>query len=327
MTIREARWSLRSMLVLGLLACATTCAAQYPTRTVTIVVPVPPGSSTDLVARLLAERLAVRLGQNFVVENRPGASGLIGAGTVARAAPDGYTLAVVASTLFIAPHVMPKGAGGRVDVVKDFAPIVKTASSPMVLIVNPQFGAKSVADLIARAKRTPGLAYATSGNGSPMHIAGELFKRSAGIELTHVPYKGVMPAVQDTMSGQVNIAFSALGGIGQFITSGRIVALAVVGNRTTLMPDLPTLSELGIAGIDVGAPWFPLLAPAGTAPAVVALLNREANAILQLPAVRERLVSAGVEPHGGTPEEAARDIREDFARYGRIVADFGIKGE
>lgn len=320
-------FSMRPIVAFALLALAVPCAAQYPARTVTIIVPVPPGSSTDIVARLLAERLAPRLGQSFVVENRPGASGLVGAGVVARSAPDGHTLAVVASTLFIAPHVMPKGAGGGLDVVKDFSPIVRTASSPMVLIVNPQLGVKSVAELIVQLKRSPGMGYATSGNGSPMHIAGELFKKAVGVDMAHIPYKGVMPAVQDTISGQVKIAFSAYGGIGQFIVAGRIVPLAVVGRPSALLPNLATLAELGIAGIDVGAPWFPLLAPAGTPPAIIARLNQEANAILQLAEVRERLMAAGVEPHGGTPEEAAREIREDFARYGRIVAEFGIKGE
>ena len=310
-----------------LLIGASWATAQYPSRTVTIIVPVPPGSSTDIVARLLAERLPARLGQGFLVENRPGASGLIGAGAVARSAPDGHTLAVVASTLFIAPHVMPKGAGGGVDVVKDFAPIIRTASSPLVLLVNPQLGVKSVAELVALAKRSPGLAYATSGNGSPMHIAGELFQKSTGVQLTHVPYKGVMPAVQDTMSGQVKVAFSALGGIGQFISAGRVNALAVVGKRTSLLPNLATLADLGVAGIDVDAPWFPLLAPAGTPQVIIARLNQEANAILKLSDVRERLISAGVEPEGGTSEEAARNVREDFARYGRIVAEFNIKGE
>lgn len=160
-----------------------------------------------------------------------------------------------------------------------------------------------------------------------MHIAGELFQKSTGVQLTHVPYKGVMPAVQDTMSGQVKVAFSAFGGIGQFITAGRVNVLAVVGKRTSLLPNLATLADLGVAGIDVDAPWFPLLAPTGTPQAIIARLNQEANAILKLPDVRERLISAGVEPEGGTSEEAARNVREDFARYGRIVAEFNIKGE
>lgn len=301
--------------------------AQYPSKPVTIVVTVPPGSSTDLMARILADHLTTRLKQRFVVENRPGASGLIAAGAVARAAPDGYTLAVAPSTLYIAPHVLPKGAAGGVDVVRDLTAIVRTASSPMVLLVNPQLGVKSVAELIAHAKATPGLAYATSGNGSPMHIAGELFGRSTGVSLTHVPYKGVMPAVQDTIAGQVKVAFSALGGITQFIQAGRIVPLAVVGDRTALLPNLPTLQEAGVKGTGINSPWFPLLAPAATPGEVIAKLNAETNAILQIPEVRERLLAAGVEPLGSTPDDAQRLARDEYQRLGKIVADFGIKGE
>lgn len=308
---------------------ALPAAAQpwAPTKTITIIVPVPPGSSTDLVARILAERLPARLGQQVLVENRPGASGLIGANAVARSAPDGHALAVVASTLFIAPHVLPKGAGGGVDVIRDFTPIIKTASSPLLILANPETGIKTPQDLVAWFKRNPGAGYATSGNGSPMHIAGELFQKSAGVNMTHIPYKGVMPAVTDTVSGQVKVAFSALGGVGQFITSGRLNAIAVIEKqRSALLPNVPTLTESGIAGVEVGV-FFPLLAPAGTPAAVIARLNEEANAILRTPEVRDRLLAAGVEVRGGSAESAALDIREEFARYGRVVAEFGIKGD
>ncbi|UUX95453.1 tripartite tricarboxylate transporter substrate binding protein [Aquabacterium sp. J223] len=311
------------------LAAAGPARAQegFPSRTLTIVVPVAPGSSTDILARLIAERLGPRLGQTAIVENRPGASGLVGAGQVARAAPDGHTLALVPSTLFIAPHVLPRGAPGGLDVVTDFAPIVKTASSPMLLLAHPSLGVKTVPELVAAVKRAPGLAYATSGNGSPMHIAGEVLQHSTGIELNHVPYKGVMPAVQDTVAGQVKLAISALGGVTPFIQSGKVVPLGIVGARSALLPDVKTLAEQGITGIDLKGPWFPLLAPAGTPPAVIARLNREVNAILQLPEVRERLLAMGVEPLGGSSAEAEREVREEYARYGRVVKQFGIKGE
>ncbi len=317
----------RILALLSMLAWAAASSAQYPSKIVTIIVTVPPGSSTDLVARILAENLSSRLGQRFTVENRPGASGLIAAAAVARSAPDGHTLLVAPSTIYIAPHVLPKGAGGGVDVIKDFSPIIRTASSPIVLIVNQQLGVKSVSELVALAKSTPGLAYATSGNGSPMHIAGELFARAVGLNLTHIPYKGVMPAVQDTMAGQVKVAFLALGGIMQFIQAGRIVPLAVVGERTALMPNLMTLQEANVQGGNINSPWFPLLAPAGTPDEIIAKLNAEANAILRLPDVRERLLSAGVEPIGGTTVDAMRQAREDYQRIGKIVSDFGIKGE
>lgn len=308
----------------GLAAAAN---AQYPAKPVTIMVTVPPGSSTDMVARLLAEGFTARFKQSFVVENRPGASGLIAASALARSTPDGYTLAVAPSTLYIAPSVLPKGAGGGVDVVKDLTAIVKTASSPIVLLVNPQLGVKSVGELVRVAKASPGLAYATSGNGSPMHIAGELFAKSAGLSLTHIPYKGVMPAIQDTMAGQVKVSFSALGGTTQFIQAGRLVPLAVVGKRTTLLPGVPTMREAGVAGTSIDSPWFPLLAPAATPTAIIEKLNLEANAVLQSADVKQRLLAAGVEIAGGTVTEAQQSAKDDFEKIGKIVQEFGIKGE
>lgn len=311
----------------GLSAVSATAQAPFPSKTITIVVNVPPGSSTDLVARILAERLPTRLGQQVVVENRPGASGFIGAAAVAKAAADGHTLAVVPSTLFIAPHLMPKGAGGGLDVIRDLKPVLITASSPLLILANPELGVRTPQELVSYLKRHPGTGYATSGNGSPMHIAGELFRKAAGVDTTHIPYKGVMPAVTDTVSGQVKIAFSALGGIGQFISAGKLVPVALIEkNRSELLPQVPTLTESGIPGVEVGV-FFPLLAPAGTPAPVVARLNEEANAILRTPEVRERLRAAGVQIRGGSSAEAEQEIRDNYAAYGRTIAEFGIKGE
>lgn len=311
----------------ALAASGAAHAQTWPARPLTIVVPVAPGSSTDIVARLLAERLITRLGQPVTVENRAGASGLLGASQVARAAADGHTLLLAASTLFIAPHVLPKGAGGGVDVFKDLVPIVRAATSPMLLVANPKLGVRTMGELVAQVKRDPGLAYATSGNGSPMHIAGEVLQHAAGIRLTHVPYKGVMPAVLDTVAGHVQLAITALGGIGPFLADGRLIALGVVGERSALLPGVSTLAEQGIAGVDVTGPWFVLMAPAGTPAAALARLNQEANAILALPEIREKLLAVGVEPRGGTVAEAERAVRDANARYSRIVAQFGIKGD
>jgi tripartite-type tricarboxylate transporter receptor subunit TctC len=222
---------------------------------------------------------------------------------------------------------MPKGSGGGVDVVKDLTPVIRTGFSPMVVLAHPSLGVKNLNELVAHVKQKPGLPYATSGNGSPMHIAGEVFQHATGIKMTHVPYKGVMPAVQDTVAGNVQLAISALGGVGQFISAGRLVPLAVIGPRTSLLPNVPTVQQQGITGLDVGPPWFPILAPAGTPAAIVNRLNQEVNAVLRLPDVREKLLGAGVEPQGGTVEEAQRDVREDHARYGRVVTQFNIKGE
>lgn len=308
---------------------STAAAAQSwsPSKPVTIVVPVPPGSSTDMLARVLAERLPVTLGQTVVVTNRPGASGLIGASTVARAEPDGHTLLLAASTVLGAPHVLPKGAGGGVDMIKDFAPVVVTASSPLVILANPGLGVKNVGELVAHAKANPGLPYASSGNGSPQHVTGELFKKSAGVDMTHVPYKGVMPAVMDTLGGQIKLVFSALGGVGQYIDSGQLVAIAVMEKqRSSLLPKVPTLTESGVKGVELNV-FFPVLAPAGTPAAALRRLNREINQVMQSPDVRDRLLAAGVETRNGTVEEATQEVTAEFRRYAQVVAEFGIKGE
>jgi len=298
-----------------------------PAKPIKIIVTVPPGSSTDILARLLAERLPGSLGQSVVVENRPGASGIIGATAVARSVPDGTTLGVAPSTLFIAPHVLPKDATSGLNVLRDLVPVVRLASTPLLILVHPSIEVKTPAELIAYLKRNPGSGYATSGNGSPMHIAGEMFKKATGTDMTHIPYKGVMPAVMDTVAGQVKITFTALGGIGSFISTGKLVPIAVIEDkRTDLLPNIPTLRESGIRDVEVSVS-FPLLVPAGTPPHIVQRLNQEVNAILRSPELRDRLRNAGVEAAGGSSDEAARDVRDEFLRYGKIVAEFGIKGE
>ncbi|VCU69646.1 Tripartite tricarboxylate transporter family receptor [Pigmentiphaga humi] len=313
----------------GALAWAAPAAAQEwaPSKALTIVVPVPPGSSTDMLARILAERLPATLGQPVVVTNRPGASGLIGAGAVARSEADGHTLLLSASTLLGAPHVLPKGAGGGVDVVKDLSPVARTASSPLVILANPQLGVKTPADLVAYLKKHPGLPYASSGNGSPQHIAGQLFMKATDTEMTHVPYKGVMPAVVDTISGQIKLAFGALGGVGQYIEGGQLVALAVAEKqRTPLLPNVPTLTESGIRGVEMNV-FFPVFVAAGTPAAAVERLNREINQVMRAPDVKEKMRGAGVDTSGSSVQEAVQAVREEYDRYARVVAEFGIKGE
>lgn len=307
---------------------AAPAGAQWaPTKPVTIVVTVPPGSSTDMLARILGERLPAALGQSVVVTNRPGASGLIGAASVARAEPDGHTLLLAPSTLLGAPHVLPRGAGGGVDVLKDLTPVVRTASSPVIILANPQLGVKTPQELVAYLKRHPGLPYASSGNGSPQHIAGQLFMKATGTEMTHVPYKGVMPAVVDTISGQVKLAVGALGGVGQYIEGGQLVAVAVAEKqRSSLLPEVPTVTESGIEGVELNV-FFPIFAPAGTPPAAVDRLNREISRIMQTPDVKEKMRGAGVETSGSTVAEAVNAVRNEYAFYGRVVGEFGIKAE
>ena len=319
---------LSSAFVFCLCASGIAYAQSWPSRPITLVVPFPPGGGPDFFSRVLAEKLSPKLGQPLLVDNRPGVGGLAGASFVAKAAPDGHTFLVAPNTIAIAPHLLPKGAGGGVDVMKDLVPVVMPSSTPMLLVVNPTLGVKSVPELLAYAKKNPGLAYATAGNGSPMHIAGELLKKAAGIDLLHVPYKGVAPSVADTLGGQVKVLFVAAGGgVIQHLRSGKLLPIAVTEKRrTALFPGLTTLTELGIPGVEVDA-WYGVLAPAGTPAPVIARFNAEINAVIAMPDVRERLSTAGIDVRGGTPEAFGAEMREDHARYGRIVQEFGIKAD
>jgi tripartite-type tricarboxylate transporter receptor subunit TctC len=308
--------------------CGTAFAQSWPTRTVTIVVPFPPGGGPDLVGRLFAQRLSPKLGQSVIVDNRPGVGGLAGANSVAKSAPDGHTLLIAPNTIVIAPHILTKGAGGGVDVLKDLVPVIMPSQTPMLLVVHPDLGVKSVADLVALAKKQPGLAYATAGTGSPMHIGGELFKRAAGVDLLHVPYKGVAPSVAAVLAGEPKILFTALGGgVAGHLKAGKLQLLAVTEkSRSALLKDTPTLGELGFKGVEVDA-WYGILAPAGTPAPVIARLNKEFNEMLADPEVRERMAAGGIASRGGTPEQLGTEMRDDFARYGKVIQEFGIKGE
>lgn len=316
------------LLLASLLAHGNVLAQAFPARNMTLVVPFPPGGGPDFFSRILAERLPQTLGQPVIVENRPGVGGLAGATVVAKAAADGHTLLIAPNTIAIAPHVLPKGAGGGVNVMTDLVPVIMPASTPMLLVVHPDLGVNSVAELVALAKRSNGIAYATAGTGSPMHIGGELFKRAAGVDIFHVPYKGVAPSVAAALSGEVKILFTSLGGsVAQHLRAGKLKLLAVTEKRRSpLLSDTPTLGELGYPGVEVDA-WYGVFAPAGTPAPVIARLNSEINKVLAVPEVRERLGVSGVEVRGGTAEALGAEMRADHARYGRIVQEFGIKAE
>ena len=320
--------SIRFSLTVLLFLWGTAYAQAFPTRTVTLMVPFPPGGGPDLFGRILAERLPPKLGQAVIVENRPGVGGLAGANAVAKAAPDGHTILIAPNTIAIAPHILPKGAGGGVDVMNDLVPIVMPCATPMLLVVHPDLGVNSVAELVELAKRSKGLAYATAGTGSPMHIGGELFKRAAGVDIFHVPYKGVAPSVAAALSGEVKILFTALGGsVAPHLRAGKLKVIAVTEKRrTALLKDVPTMAELGYKGVEVDA-WYGVLAPAGTPAPVIARLNREINEVLAVPEVRERLNVAGIDVRGGSAEALGAEMRDDHARYGRIVQEFGIKAD
>ncbi len=324
--------SLRSALfgALAIAACMLphgAAHAQPAGKQLTIVVPFPAGAGPDLAARVLGEKLAVRLARAVVVENRPGVGGLLGAGAVAKAAPDGSTLLLAPNTLAISPHVLPKGAGGGIDVQKDLAPIVAVATTPMLIVANPTLGATTIEQLVALAKAKPELAFGSAGNGSPMHFAGEMFASAAGLKMTHVPYRGVAPSVTAAIGGEVKLLFVALGGAAQHLESGRLLALAVAERaRTPLVPNVPTLTERGIKGVEVNA-WYGVFSAAATPAAAIAALNEAFNEAVRQSDARKRLSDSGIELRGGTPQELAALMREDDQRYGRIARELKITAD
>lgn len=302
-------------------------AQTFPSKTITIVVPVPPGGGPDLAARVLAEKLAPRLGQAVVVENRPGAGTLLGASAVAKAAPDGHTLLLTPNTMAISPHVMAPGAGGGVDVQKDLVPVIAPATTPMVIAANPSLGVTTLKGALDAARKSPGLPYGSGGNGSPMHFAGEILKRQTQVDLMHVPYRGVSPSLTAAVGGEVKLLFTALGGAVPHIKAGRLVPLAVIERkRSALLPDVPTATEQGVPNVEVNA-WYGVFAPTGTPAAAIARVNQEINDALQLPDVKEKLLGAGLETLGGTPQVLADFMKADTERYGKLARELNIKAD
>jgi tripartite-type tricarboxylate transporter receptor subunit TctC len=301
-------------------------AAAYPTKPITIIVPFPAGAGPDVMARLLAERLGPTLKETVIVENRPGASGMVGATAVARAPADGHTLLLTPNTLFIAPHLMPAGVKPPVDVIADFAPVIMPSQTTMLMVANPKLGVKTAKEFAELAKTKP-LNYASSGNGSVLHIAGALFANAAGVKLTHVPYRGIAPAVTDVIAGHVEVTFAGLAPVRQHINSGALVALAVVEpKRSDAMPQLPTAIEQGFKDVAVEG-WYAVLAPKGTPQPIVDRLNKEINAILALTDFRQKVEQTGEVVLGGTPEALAKRVKADFDRYGEIVRQLNITAE
>jgi tripartite-type tricarboxylate transporter receptor subunit TctC len=318
------------LFALLLVACTLALPAHaqqaYPSKPIRIVVPYPPGGFNDTLGRTLAAKLQEAWGQPAVVENKPGGNTLIGSDAVAKAAPDGYTLLVVAFPFAVTPSLI---RNMPYDTVRDFAPIALCAQSPNVLVVNPQvLPVKTVGELIALAKSKPGaLSYASTGNGSSNHISMELFESLAGVRLLHVPYKGSAPAVVDMLGGQVQVMFDNAPNVMPQVRAGKLRALAQSGaTRSPVAPDLPTVAEAGVPGYEVTV-WFGLVAPAATPRAVVMKLNAEVLRILAMPDVRERFLALGVEPLGSTPEEFATHIRAQMDKWGKVVKDAGVKAE
>ena len=314
--------------LIAAIACASIAAqAQtYPTRPIRVIVTFAPGGSSDTVARLIGPRLAERLGQPIVIENRPGGGGSIGVDVVAKSAPDGHTLVVGAQGgLALNTIFYPKLP---YDPLKDFAPITLLVTSPFVVSVNPAvMPVGSVKELIALLKAQRGTPFASGGTGSGMHLAGELFKLMANLDMTHVPYKGNGPALTDLAGGQVPLAFTDLGSAPALLKSGRIRALAVTSRqRTPLAPDIPSATEAGLPGW-VAFGWFGLAAPAGTPGAVIGRLNAETTAILRQSDVRERILATYNEPSPTTPEEFGDFIRAEIANWSKVIREAGVKLE
>jgi tripartite-type tricarboxylate transporter receptor subunit TctC len=302
-------------------------AQAWPTKPITIVVSYPAGGDTDAIARVYAEKLSARLGQQVVIDNRPGASGTIGNASVAKAPADGYTLLFTPSTFPIAQHVLKVGPSVAHDVVKDFTPIIKSGNIPLLAVTSPATGIKDMKQVIADAKAGKAFTYGTPGSGSPMHIAGEMLNKAAGVKITHVPYKGVAPVVTDTLGGHVTVGWITPGAVGQYVASGKLIPLAVAEKaRTKLMPNVPTLIELGYKELDVSA-WMGLLGPKGLSPDIVRTVNSHFNEVLKMPDVAARMASLGIEPVGGEPAVLARQIASDDETFGRLIREFGIKAE
>jgi len=302
---------------------ALTQAQNYPARMIKVVVPAAPGGATDLTARLVGQKMTERFGQPVVVENRPGGNEVIGTDMVAKSAPDGYTLLVVApAAIVVLPHMqkMPY------VVEKDLAPIALAAATPLVLVVHPSLPVQSVKDLVALAKAKPGqLSYASSGNGGVQHLAGELLKIDGRIDLVHVPYKGAAPALQDLIGGQVPVFFSGMPPAMPHVRSGKLRALAVTGaGRSPSAPELPTMAEAGMPGFEI-TNWFAFFAPAGTPAAVIARLNAEINHALQQQDVRDKLTGAGAEAMGGSADELARFMRAESTKFAALIKASGAK--
>ncbi|MCL1960290.1 MAG: tripartite tricarboxylate transporter substrate binding protein [Desulfovibrionaceae bacterium] len=315
------------MLAAGaLLAASAAALAQgYPSQAVRVVVPYPPGGPTDIVARVIAKQLGDQMGQAFIIDNKSGAGGNLGAEAVARAAPDGYTL-LVATTAHAINMSMFKNPGYEVQ--RDFAPVSLLTQGPLVLVTSMDFPAKNVAGIIALAKSRPGgLDFASSGNGQSTHLAAELFASAAGIKLTHVPYKGSAPALTDVVAGQVPMMFDTMLSAMPFVKSGKLKALAVTSPaRSPAAPDVPTVAESGLPGYEAFA-WNGLLAPAGTPSAIVERLNTELKKALELPAVRDTFAAQGFVAAWTSPKETANYIHNEVEKWRNAVAQSGAKVE
>ena len=307
------------------LAVALPAAAQsYPARTIRFIVPFPPGGGVDIVARAVGEKLAPRLGQPIVIDNKPGAGTTIGTDAAAKSAPDGYTLLVGPVGGQAIVHSMFRKLS--FDIRRDLAPVVKIGYGTIAFVVPQSSPARSVRDFVAAAKASPGkLTFASSGTGGLIHLTGELFKQAAAIELTHIPYKGTTQILPDLLDARVDMALDSLPAYLPHLKSGRVRALAVASQeRSKVLPELPTMAEAGVPGV-VSATDYAVFAPAGTPRQTIALLNREINAVLQMEDLRAKLAAQGIEITGGTPEALQAELVDEIAKWARVIREARIE--
>jgi tripartite-type tricarboxylate transporter receptor subunit TctC len=316
------RWFAALMLLM--LPCLAWAQA-YPARPVRILVPYPPGGATDVMARTVAQKLGETWPQAAVVENKPGASGTVGSEIVAKSAPDGYTLLMQGTQHSINLSLYKQLP---YDTLRDFAPVAYVASAPFLLVLHPSVPANTVGELIAYIKARPGgLNYGSSGVGGGAHLAGEIFKTSAGVQLTHIPYKGAAPAMADLLGGQVTMVFDPIPTSITQVRAGRIKAVAITSaKRSALMPELPTVAESGLPGFEVVA-WFGLYAPAATPKDIVAKLNVDVNRVLQLPEVKEKFAALGAESMPMNTDQFAIYLRAEIAKFAKAIKDSGATAE
>ena len=299
--------------------------ANYPDKPVKFVVPYPPGGGTDVVARIVQARLQAALGQSVLIDNKGGAGGSLGTDVVAKSAPDGYTVLFTLSSHTINPAIFPKLS---YDTLKDFEPVGLVASLPQILVAYPGLPVRNVADVVAQAKAAPDkFSFASVGNGSPGHLAGELMKLRTGTQMTHIPYRGGGPAVTDVMGGQVPLLWVSIPAAAQFVKAGKLKALAVsTVKRSAAFPDVPTMQEAGVSDFEVDS-WYAMLVPAKTPKAIIDKLNKALNTALAEPAVRAQLLEQGAEAVGGTPEALGKVIAAELPKWAKLAKDANIKAD
>ncbi|WP_213956760.1 MULTISPECIES: tripartite tricarboxylate transporter substrate binding protein [unclassified Variovorax] len=308
-------------------ACGSALAQAYPSKPITIVVSYPAGSDTDSIARMLGEKLSARLNTPVLIDNRPGAGGTIGNSYVSRAHPDGYTLLFTPNPFTTAPMVMKLGPSSNYDVLNGFEPVIQIGTQPLVLVAYPDPDIKTIPGMISAAKAGKPLSYASPGAGSPMHIVGEWLNSAAGVKIMHVPYKGVAPSVTDVVAGHVSTAWVTLGIVRDYVATNRLTPLAIGdAKRSSLAPNVPTLTEFGYKDVVVGA-WNGFFAPKGTPSDAIQMLNTNLNAILAESDVKAKLTQFGAVPVGGSPDVLRKTNAHEYQVMGKVIRDLHISAE